>query len=265
MWGQNFLSGAGGRRNNSPAEKLAVCCVQLAECACCRFLLPRAPRFSFPPSSNSSLRPLPCEWSPAWKSTWAPTPRVSEERSIIIRERINKVQTFKRCLCADSVAERRALGDKVFPAFRQHCRHTLGLDVRVSEWVRSGSCSPRWENCVAVMIHVVGGAALSDVLPRVPSAPCGWRGWTDRKQTASSVLLNESLLTSSWSQRREFCLSHSTKAGKKNKNQYDFRIFFKTTTKTAKKKKKALVNFFLQSVNLSRNWPPVLRKTNASQ
>lgn len=35
-------------------------------------------------------------------------------------------------LCTDSVVERRALRDSVFPRFREHCRHSLGLDVRVS-------------------------------------------------------------------------------------------------------------------------------------
>lgn len=40
----------------------------------------------------------------------------------------------RTCLvfCADSVLERRALRERVFPRFRHHCRHTLGLDVRVS-------------------------------------------------------------------------------------------------------------------------------------
>lgn len=36
------------------------------------------------------------------------------------------------CFCLDSVLERRALRESVFPKLREHCRHTLGLDVRVS-------------------------------------------------------------------------------------------------------------------------------------
>lgn len=35
-------------------------------------------------------------------------------------------------LCADSVVERRALRESVFPRLREHCRRTLGLDVTVS-------------------------------------------------------------------------------------------------------------------------------------
>ncbi|KAF3847807.1 hypothetical protein F7725_020835 [Dissostichus mawsoni] len=41
----------------------------------------------------------------------------------------------KLYLCSnpeDSVVERRALRESVFPKLREHCRHTLGLDVRVS-------------------------------------------------------------------------------------------------------------------------------------
>lgn len=34
--------------------------------------------------------------------------------------------------CVDSVVERRALRETVFPKLHEHCRHTLGLDVRVS-------------------------------------------------------------------------------------------------------------------------------------
>ncbi|KAM4627527.1 NACHT and WD repeat domain-containing protein 2 [Polymixia lowei] len=43
----------------------------------------------------------------------------------------------------DSVVERRALRESVFPRLREHCRHTLGLDVRVIDPYES--CDPsRW-------------------------------------------------------------------------------------------------------------------------
>uniref|UniRef100_A0A672Z567 NWD1/2-like winged helix-turn-helix domain-containing protein n=1 Tax=Sphaeramia orbicularis TaxID=375764 RepID=A0A672Z567_9TELE len=38
---------------------------------------------------------------------------------------------FVLMLCTDSAVERRALRESVFPRFREHCRHTLGLDVQV--------------------------------------------------------------------------------------------------------------------------------------
>ncbi|KAM4566138.1 NACHT and WD repeat domain-containing protein 2 [Odontesthes bonariensis] len=44
----------------------------------------------------------------------------------------------------DSVVERRALRESVFPKFREHCRHSLGLDVRVIDPFESSdsSCWP---------------------------------------------------------------------------------------------------------------------------
>ncbi|XP_051253051.1 NACHT and WD repeat domain-containing protein 2 isoform X1 [Dicentrarchus labrax] len=53
----------------------------------------------------------------------------------------------KLYLCSnpeDSVVERRALRDTVFPKLRAHCRHTLGLDVRVIDPFESSdpSCWP---------------------------------------------------------------------------------------------------------------------------
>ncbi|XP_055370184.1 LOW QUALITY PROTEIN: NACHT and WD repeat domain-containing protein 2 [Betta splendens] len=52
----------------------------------------------------------------------------------------------KLFLCSnpeDSVVERRALREGVFPRFRQHCRHALGLDVRVVDPFESSDPS-RW-------------------------------------------------------------------------------------------------------------------------
>ncbi|KAJ0022159.1 hypothetical protein NQD34_009649 [Periophthalmus magnuspinnatus] len=43
----------------------------------------------------------------------------------------------------DSVLERRALREGVFPSFREHCRHTLGLDVRVIDPFESPDLS-KW-------------------------------------------------------------------------------------------------------------------------
>lgn len=65
-------------------------------------------------------------------------------------------------MCADSVVERRALREQVFPAFRQHCRHALGLDVRVSETAHI--LLTQVTRCVRVMVEVVGGAALFNIL-----------------------------------------------------------------------------------------------------
>ncbi|XP_042342285.1 NACHT and WD repeat domain-containing protein 2 [Plectropomus leopardus] len=52
----------------------------------------------------------------------------------------------KLYLCSnpeDSVVERRALRESVFPKLREHCRHTLGLDVRVIDPFESSDPS-RW-------------------------------------------------------------------------------------------------------------------------
>ncbi|XP_026171557.1 NACHT and WD repeat domain-containing protein 2 [Mastacembelus armatus] len=52
----------------------------------------------------------------------------------------------KLYLCSnpeDSIVERRALRENVFPKLREHCRHTLGLDVRVIDPFESSDPS-RW-------------------------------------------------------------------------------------------------------------------------
>uniref|UniRef100_UPI003AB07330 NACHT and WD repeat domain-containing protein 2-like n=1 Tax=Centroberyx gerrardi TaxID=166262 RepID=UPI003AB07330 len=52
----------------------------------------------------------------------------------------------KLYLCSnpeDSVVERRALRESVFPRLRQHCRHTLGLDIRLIDPYESSDPS-RW-------------------------------------------------------------------------------------------------------------------------
>uniref|UniRef100_A0A3Q3FW50 NACHT and WD repeat domain-containing protein 2-like n=1 Tax=Labrus bergylta TaxID=56723 RepID=A0A3Q3FW50_9LABR len=48
-----------------------------------------------------------------------------------------------RSTCIDSVVERRALRENVFPKLRELCRHTLGLDLRVIDPFES-SDSSRW-------------------------------------------------------------------------------------------------------------------------
>ncbi|KAM9359086.1 NACHT and WD repeat domain-containing protein 2 [Symphorus nematophorus] len=66
------------------------------------------------------------DWSPS-KSTHSPS-------------------CVKLYLCSnpeDSVVERRALRESVFPKLREHCRHTLGLDVRVIDPFESSDPS-RW-------------------------------------------------------------------------------------------------------------------------
>uniref|UniRef100_A0A3Q3LC29 NWD1/2-like winged helix-turn-helix domain-containing protein n=1 Tax=Mastacembelus armatus TaxID=205130 RepID=A0A3Q3LC29_9TELE len=50
---------------------------------------------------------------------------------------------FVFILCTDSIVERRALRENVFPKLREHCRHTLGLDVRVIDPFESSDPS-RW-------------------------------------------------------------------------------------------------------------------------
>lgn len=42
---------------------------------------------------------------------------------------------FVFLLSVDSIVERRALRESVFPKLREHCRCTLGLDVRVSKHI----------------------------------------------------------------------------------------------------------------------------------
>ncbi|XP_028321589.1 NACHT and WD repeat domain-containing protein 2 isoform X2 [Gouania willdenowi] len=60
---------------------------------------------------------------------------------------ISSSSCVKIYLCSnpeDSVVERRALRETVFPRFREHCRHSLGLDVRVIDPFEStdSSCWP---------------------------------------------------------------------------------------------------------------------------
>ncbi|XP_029302325.1 NACHT and WD repeat domain-containing protein 2 [Cottoperca gobio] len=50
---------------------------------------------------------------------------------------------FVFMVCKDSVVERKALRERVFPKLREHCRHTLGLDVRVIDPFESSDPS-RW-------------------------------------------------------------------------------------------------------------------------
>lgn len=48
---------------------------------------------------------------------------------------------FVFLLCTDSVVERRALRETVFPELREHYRNTLGVDVRVSKHFTFHSCT----------------------------------------------------------------------------------------------------------------------------
>lgn len=70
---------------------------------------------------------------------------------------------FVFMLCTDSVVERRALRESVFPKLREHCRHTLGLDVRVSTHTYLSKCVMRvvYFRCkgisVVVMAFTEGG------------------------------------------------------------------------------------------------------------
>ncbi|XP_033971035.1 NACHT and WD repeat domain-containing protein 2 isoform X1 [Trematomus bernacchii] len=87
----------------------------------------------------------------------------------------------KLYLCSnpeDSVVERRALRESVFPKLREHCRHTLGLDVRVldpfessdsSSWPEESSRQQLIEECrksssgpflLALVGHQYGSASL---------------------------------------------------------------------------------------------------------
>ncbi|KAJ4935915.1 hypothetical protein JOQ06_017442 [Pogonophryne albipinna] len=87
----------------------------------------------------------------------------------------------KLYLCSnpeDSVVERRALRESVFPKLREHCRHTLGLDVRVldpfessdsSTWPEENSRQQLIEECrksssgpflLALVGHQYGSASL---------------------------------------------------------------------------------------------------------
>ncbi|KAK1900183.1 NACHT and WD repeat domain containing protein 2 [Dissostichus eleginoides] len=87
----------------------------------------------------------------------------------------------KLYLCSnpeDSVVERRALRESVFPKLREHCRHTLGLDVRVldpfessdsSSWPEENSRQQLIEECrksssgpflLALVGHQYGSASL---------------------------------------------------------------------------------------------------------
>lgn len=130
-------------------------------------------------------------------------------------------------MCADSVVERGALREQVFPAFRQHCRHTLGLDIRVSE---CGAGLSRCGDKMCVVMHVVGGAVLLNILPGLLRHQMA--GQRENKLLPQSCRMNselkcvfyplgiytfppfQSLLTSSHN-RESFCLGHSTKARKK--------------------------------------------------
>lgn len=53
---------------------------------------------------------------------------------------------FVLLLCTDSVVERRALRETVFPKLREHCRRSLGLDVRVSTHLSLLNTDPCIEN-----------------------------------------------------------------------------------------------------------------------
>lgn len=54
-------------------------------------------------------------------------------------------------MCVDSVVERRALRETVFPKLHEHCRHTLGLDVRVSSCCLNPThCRPHGHFCWVV-------------------------------------------------------------------------------------------------------------------
>lgn len=105
-------------------------------------------QYFFPPyflmlkvAFDFSCTPEKNKWTdhPVWKSICAPTQRVSKW-VIILRYQLNFkiscavfiVWIHVFVLCVDSVVERRALREGVFPKLREHCRHTLGLDLRVS-------------------------------------------------------------------------------------------------------------------------------------
>ncbi|KAK5868545.1 hypothetical protein PBY51_009548 [Eleginops maclovinus] len=93
----------------------------------------------------------------------------------------SKSTCVKLYLCSnpdDSVVERRALRESVFPKLREHCRHTLGLDVRVidpfesndsSSWPDENSRQQLIEECrksstgpflLALVGHQYGTASL---------------------------------------------------------------------------------------------------------
>lgn len=95
---------------------------------------------------DSSHHPEKTKWTleqPVWKSICVPTQRVSKDlefkdisliSSHLWRILVNSCHVWLFMMCVDSVVERRALRETVFPKLREHCRHTLGLDVRVSSW-----------------------------------------------------------------------------------------------------------------------------------
>uniref|UniRef100_A0A3Q3AJW4 NACHT domain-containing protein n=1 Tax=Kryptolebias marmoratus TaxID=37003 RepID=A0A3Q3AJW4_KRYMA len=57
-------------------------------------------------------------------------------------------------LCADSVTERRDLREKVFPRFGEHCRRSLGLDVRVSSHLTATSPAHSVQNGIKTHMHL---------------------------------------------------------------------------------------------------------------
>ncbi|XP_069545267.1 NACHT and WD repeat domain-containing protein 2-like [Brachyistius frenatus] len=65
----------------------------------------------------------------------------------------------------DSVVERQALREKVFPRLREHCRHSLGLDVRVIDPFESSDPS-RWpdENTRRQLIQECGESSAGPFL-----------------------------------------------------------------------------------------------------
>lgn len=82
-------------------------------------------------------------------------------------------------LCADSVVERRALRETVFPKLGEHCRHTLGLDVRVSPcclkphslqrtrlFLLGGDCSSGGATFVSMFSVLLMLTQLADYLTR---------------------------------------------------------------------------------------------------